>query len=347
MDQSLLCDEVWPSSPLATAMNYMIDCGTLSMYARSKDDYDESFTICLEKEMSYMPQPNYVENLCSNHLVIARFKSIQWFIKSRSRLNLSLGTVFYAANYLDRFISMNHCNPWKYWMVELLSIACLSIASKFNDTCSPTLLEIQREDLDYSFDSITIQRMEIMVLEALGWRIASTTAYSYLELLLSLINLDSRSFKPQIQEQLIAKFNNLLLGAISDSKLLEFRPSVVAISALSCSLDKSIISSTPSDTYLACATSLLDNNQKAELVKCQKLMEAQSVADDCFYNLLAHRVFHFCPSSPTTVLLKERINFSHYHVDFSLFKMRAQKMDTAESTARICRKRKREEEEEE
>lgn len=28
----------------------------------------------------------------------------------RSRLNLSLGTVFYAANYLDRFISMNHCN---------------------------------------------------------------------------------------------------------------------------------------------------------------------------------------------------------------------------------------------
>ncbi|PRQ43217.1 putative cyclin A2 [Rosa chinensis] len=315
MDQSLLCDEVWPSSPLTTAMNYMIDCGTLSMYARSKDDYDESFTICLEKEMSYMPQPNYVENLCSNHLVIARFKSIQWFIK-----------------------------PWKYWMVELLSIACLSIASKFNDTCSPTLLEIQ--DLDYSFDSITIQRMEIMVLEALGWRIASTTAYSYLELLLSLINLDSRSFKPQIQEQLITKFNNLLLGAISDSKLLEFRPSVVAISALSCSLDKSIISSTASDTYLACATSLLDNNQKAELVKCQKLMEAQAVADDCFYNLLAHRVFHFCPSSPTTVLLKERINFSHYHVDFSLFKMRAQRMDTAESTARICRKRKREEEEE-
>ncbi|XP_004305190.1 PREDICTED: putative cyclin-D7-1-like [Fragaria vesca subsp. vesca] len=264
MDQSLLCDEVWPSSPLATAKNYMIDCETLSMYARSKRDYDESFTICLEKEMSYMPQPNYVENLCSNNLVIARFKSIQWFVKSGSRLNLSLGTVFYAANYLDRFISMN--NAWKYWMVELLSIACLSIASKFNDTCSPTLLEIQMEDLDYSFDSSTIQRMEMMVLEALGWRLASTTAYSYLELMLSL----------------------------------------------------------------------------AELVKCQKIMEAQSVADDCLYNLLAYGAFHFCPSSPTTVLLKEKINLSQYHVDFSVFNLRAPNVDAAEST-RICQKRKREE----
>ncbi|KAL6133176.1 hypothetical protein ACLB2K_065413 [Fragaria x ananassa] len=342
MDQSLLCDEVWPSSPLPTAKNYMIDCETLSMYARSKRDYDESFTICLEKEMSYMPQPNYVEYLCSIHLVIARFKSIQWFIKSISRLNLSLGTVFYAANYLDRFISMNHCNTWKYWMVELLSIACLSIASKFNDTSSPTLLEIQMEDLDYSFDSSTIQRMEMMVLEALGWRLASTTAYSYLELMLSLVSLDPGSFKPQIQEQLISRFNSLLLGSISDSKLLEFRPSVVAISALSCSLDKSLISSTASDTYLACATSLLDNDQKAELVKCQKIMEAQSVADDCLYNLLAHGVFHFCPSSPTTVLLKEKINLSQYHVDFSVFNMRAPNVDTAEST-RICQKRKREE----
>ncbi|XP_050383210.1 putative cyclin-D7-1 [Argentina anserina] len=339
MDQSLLCDEVWPSSPLATVKNYMIDFQTLSMYARSKQDYDESFTICLEKEMSYMPQPNYVENLCSNHLAIARIKSIQWFIKSISRLNLSLGTVFYAANYLDRFISMTPCNAWKHWMVELLSIACLSIASKFNETCSPTLLEIQMEDLDYSFDSSTIQQMEMMVLEALGWRLASTTAYSYLELMLSLIDIDFGSFKPQIHEQLIARFNSLLLGSISDSKLLEFRPSVVAISALGCSLDKSLVSSTASDTYRACATSLLDNNQKAELVRCQKFMEAKSVADDC---LLVHGVFHFCPSSPTTVLLKERINY--YHVDFSLFKMRAQKVNTADST-RICQKRKRVEEE--
>ena len=73
------------------------------------------------------------------------------------------------------------------------------------------------EDLDYSFDSSTILRMEMMVLEALRWRLASTTAYSYLEMMLSLINLDFGSLKPQIHEQFIARFNNLLLGSISGS----------------------------------------------------------------------------------------------------------------------------------
>lgn len=67
------------------------------------------------------------------------------------------------------------------------------------------------EDLDHLFESSTIQRMEMMVLEALGWRLASTTAYSYLELLLTWI-LDS--LKPSLHEEFIARLNKLLLRAI-------------------------------------------------------------------------------------------------------------------------------------
>lgn len=32
---------------------------------------------------------------------------------------------------------------WHHWMVELLSVACLSVASKFNETDVPSLDEIQ------------------------------------------------------------------------------------------------------------------------------------------------------------------------------------------------------------
>lgn len=32
---------------------------------------------------------------------------------------------------------------WRYWMFELLSIACLSVASKFHETSPPQLLELQ------------------------------------------------------------------------------------------------------------------------------------------------------------------------------------------------------------
>ncbi|KAM2045456.1 hypothetical protein ACFX1T_009644 [Malus domestica] len=323
--ESLLCDEVCPSSPPAVTTEPFGHSNFGSSMYTTKEDYEQALTICMEKEISYMPEPNYLENLSSNNLVIARLKCIQWFIKSAGRLNLSLGTVFYAANYLDRFISMNHCTGWKYWMVELVSVACLSIANKFGDTCNPSLLELQMEDLDHSFEPSTIQRMEMMVLNALGWRLASTTAYSYLELLEWILD----SLKPQLHEKLIGRLNKLLLGAISDSKLLDFRPSVVAISALRCSLDKIQLSEAISDNaYLTCLTSLLDHDQKCELVKCHMMMEEQYSSVDCLDNLRAHRDFHYCPSSPTTVLLKNRINFYDFHVDFSLFKMRDQTMIT-------------------
>ncbi|KAM2179485.1 hypothetical protein ACFX1S_032914 [Malus domestica] len=114
--ESLLCDEVCPASPAVTTETIPGNnfgsksyCRSILMYT-TKEEYEQALTICMEKEKSYMPEPNYLDNLCSNNLVIARLKSIQWFIKSSSRLNLSLGTVFYAANYLDRFISTNHCN---------------------------------------------------------------------------------------------------------------------------------------------------------------------------------------------------------------------------------------------
>ncbi|XP_068317143.1 putative cyclin-D7-1 [Pyrus communis] len=301
--ESLLCDEVCPSSPAVTTepipgINFGSKsyCRSISMYT-TKEEYEQALTICMEKEKSYMPEPNYLDNLCSNNLVIARLKSIQWFIKSSSRLNLSPGTVFYAANYLDRFMSTNHCNGWKYWMVELVSIACLSIASKFSDTYNPSLLEIQMEDLEHSFEPSTIQRVEMMVLNALGWRLASTTAYSYLELFSWFLD----SLKPQLHEEIIALLNNLLLRAISDSKFLDYRPSVVAISALRCSLDKIQLSAAISDNaYLTCLTSVLDNDQKGELVKCHKMMEEQYSSVDCLHRLRDHEDFHYCPSSPTT-----------------------------------------------
>lgn len=88
-DESLLCNEVWPSSPVVAEHHHRMkyqkkycgsDCGLSSMYT-TMEYYEEAFTICSEKEMSYMPQSNYSENLTTNNLATARFRSIQWFIK--------------------------------------------------------------------------------------------------------------------------------------------------------------------------------------------------------------------------------------------------------------------------
>ncbi|CAN4080681.1 unnamed protein product [Withania somnifera] len=141
--ESLLCDEVWLEGEEGRGGGFYNDVGN-SCFSNLKEECEQAFEILLEKEMSYMPKSGYVKLIKENCFIEnARFKAIHWLIKSQRRWNLSFVTVFDAANYLDRFISLNKCRGWRYFMFELLSIACLSVASKFHETSPPQLHELQ------------------------------------------------------------------------------------------------------------------------------------------------------------------------------------------------------------
>ncbi|PON90832.1 Cyclin [Trema orientale] len=327
---SLLCDEVWLSSPASDDTPVqMTQHGTKKRHDdngeshMTKEEFEQAFTICLEEEKSHIPKHDYLQYLVSNNLIVARFRSIQCFIKCRSRFNLSFGTVFYATNYLDRFISMNqYCNiEWKYWMVELLCIACLSIASKFIDTTTPTLHEInQIEDMEHLFEASTIQRMELKVLEALDWRLACNTPHSYVQLFIPNLQYLTLDHLHQ-QHSIITQLFYLLLGAISDTKLVEFRPSVIAVSALWCCLG-GFLSTSASANHDSCLTGFFDKEEKDDLVRCHKIMMEMHWINGTLYKLEADGEYQYnygCPSSPTTVLLKERNSIRDFNVDLSPF----------------------------
>ncbi|KAJ0028699.1 hypothetical protein Pint_35385 [Pistacia integerrima] len=329
MEISLFCDELWLSNPDETShepkQRILERCPGCSFY-NTKEDCEQASIICSKKELSYIPEPGYLEYLQSNNLMNFRLKAIQWLFKSRSRLNLCYGTVFNAANHLDRFISMNQCHGWKCWMIELLSVACLSVASKFTETSAPLLQEIQLEDLEHWFESSTIRRMELTLLQTLGWHLGCVTPYSYVELLLS--NVDSLEY--HLHNQLTTRFTQLLLGAMLDFKLLEFRPSLIAVSALRCCLDELI----PSSCSHLASTSLLNQFQKDDLHKCHMIMKSRMV--DPLSNILVSGQLHNWPSSPVTVLVKERIDIYDSQVDLSMFKLPGSNINSES-----CRKRKR------
>ncbi|KAM6574550.1 hypothetical protein CsatA_022877 [Cannabis sativa] len=344
---NLFCDEVWPSSPTASRNDDEDDNISVQMteniitrkrsctsfdeisshddeddvnnngdsdqflHIMTKEDIELAFNICLDKENTYLPKPNYLQYLYYNNLIVARFRTIQWFIKCRSRFNLSFGTVFHATNYLDRFISMNqnsinNITEWKYWMIELLSIACFSIASKFIDTNPPMLHQInQMEDMEHSFEASAIQRMELKVLETLDWRLACTTTHSYLQLFIH---------QPHLQQHviIIPKINHFLLRAISDTKLVEFRPSVVAASAIWFCLDRFLSTSSLNIDHYSLLTRFFHQHQKDDIIRCHNMMEklwSSSNDGDYYYNYN----YNGCPSSPTTVLLKDRNSIRDDH----------------------------------
>ncbi|KAG7964868.1 hypothetical protein I3843_09G193000 [Carya illinoinensis] len=316
MEINLLCEETWQCSPVTPVHHHATKLCSFENYScggsfyTTKEDAEQALVIYLEKEISFIPAANYVEHLRSKNLTTARSRATQWLFRARSRLNLSFGAAFLAVNYLDRVLSMNQCNGWKEdWMVELLSVACFSVASKFSETCTLTLHEIQMEDLGHSFQSSTIQRMELALLEALGWCLGSTTAYLCTELLLWSID----SLKPQLHEECITRVTKLLVAAVSDSRFLEFRPSVIAASSLCRSLDELVPSK--SDAHISSITRLLNQAQKDDLVKCHRVMEARKYGPP-------HNLIHYydCPPSPTTVLQKQPIDIYECHVDFCFLK---------------------------
>ena len=129
-------------------------------------------------------------------------------------------------------------------MVESLSVASLSVASKFTESFAPSIDEIQvrggklllfstsqllyykpliiyqfkrlllwlkMENQEHTCDLSTIQRMEMTLLQALEWRLRSTTSYSFAELLLCSIDF----LQPTLHRELITGVTNLLLHALS------------------------------------------------------------------------------------------------------------------------------------
>ncbi|XP_027066341.2 putative cyclin-D7-1 isoform X1 [Coffea arabica] len=321
MMESLLCNEVWlMMSPVLDhdevhaneALEYCnVNCGyhstsTTSLYSNS-EDCQRAFISFLEKEAFYMPERGYlklVKENCSTDS--GRFKAIHWFVESQRRLNLSLETVFRAANYLDRFGSLKDCQVRNDWMFELVSVACLSIAFKFETNAPNVLNEIQTEGLEHSFESSLIQRMELILLKALEWRLCPTTSYSYLELLTRSIDPLNRHFVQELITELLVK-------ALLDSSFSEFRPCIIALSAIQ-RISKEFLS-TINDSLCSHFSVLIPPDQKDDLIKCCKMM-----MDLCHTSTSAKKISCInCPSSPVTVLgTHSCCDFCDCQIDHSL-----------------------------
>ncbi|XP_008792768.1 cyclin-D5-1-like [Phoenix dactylifera] len=108
----------------------------------------------------------------------ARSTSVQWILKMRDYFGFSSKTAYLAVAYFDRSTVRQIVDKGKLWSIRLLSVACLSLAAKMEEYMVPALPEYQIEG--YEFDSKAIQRMELLVLTTLEWRMGSVTPFDYL-----------------------------------------------------------------------------------------------------------------------------------------------------------------------
>ncbi|KAL5710854.1 hypothetical protein ACHQM5_021367 [Ranunculus cassubicifolius] len=112
----------------------------------------------------------------------------------------------------------------KAWMMQLLAVACLSIAAKMEETEVPLSLDLQVCEAKFVFESRTIQRMELLVLSTLNWRMQAIMPFSFMDYFLCKFNND----QPPLR-LLISRSVELILRTLEGIEYLKFRPSEIAV----------------------------------------------------------------------------------------------------------------------
>ncbi|KAI4382583.1 hypothetical protein MLD38_008530 [Melastoma candidum] len=194
----------------------------------------------------------------------AREEAVAWILKVHALYKFRPLTAYLSVNYLDRFLHSRSL-PSEVWQMQLLSVACLSLAAKMEEPLVPSLLDLQVEGTKYVFEPRTIRRMELLVLTVLDWRLRSITPFCFLSFFAFKVDPTGT-----FVGLLVTHATEVILSNIQEISLLGYRPSSMAAAALLCAVNTipSLSLRNPGDAESWCSGLV-----KEEIVGCYRLIE--------------------------------------------------------------------------
>ncbi|KAF6161185.1 hypothetical protein GIB67_007826, partial [Kingdonia uniflora] len=208
---------------------------------------EECFGLMIKREFEHLPRDDYYKRLKSGELDFnGRSEAVHWIWKVHVYYNFGPLSAYLSVNYLDMFLSTYELPRGKAWIMQLLAVACLSLAAKMEEIEVPLPVDLQVEECKFIFEAKTIPRMELLVLSTLKWRMCCDTFHFHGLLLFKSLTNDVWEINIEIE-------------------YLEFKPSEVA-AAVSISVTRE----TNLDKYEPC---FIKNVQKVNyLIKLMPLL---------------------------------------------------------------------------
>lgn len=251
---------------------------------------EENVRVMVEREKDHLPREDYLQRLRSGELDLsARREALDWIWKVHAYFGFGPLSFCLAVNYLDRFLSVFELPRGASWTVQLLAVACLSIAAKMEEIKVPQSVDLQVGESKFVFEAKTIQKMELVVLSTLRWKMLTLTPCSFIDYFLGKITCEQHPAKPSISISV-----QLILSIIKGIDFLEFRPSeiaaAVAISVLRESQAKEI------DKAIADFLVV----EKERVLKCVELIRDLSMINVAVIS--GNKAVPFMPQSPIGVL---------------------------------------------
>ncbi|XP_048231201.1 cyclin-D3-1 [Ricinus communis] len=309
-EEQELQDEVCQneSSSVMCGEHYCLKNGTtrkdLSVFALSnlleQDLFweDGELLSLFSKEEEQKSQVFNVKNVEKDpSLSTAHQEAVEWMFKVNAHYGFSALTAILAVNYFDRFLFSSYYQRDKPWMIQLVAVTCLSIAAKVEETQVPLLLDLQVEDTKYVFEAKTIQRMELLVLSALKWKMHPVTPLSFLDHIIRRLGL-----KNHLHWEFLRRCERLLLTVVSDTRSISYLPSVLATATMMYVIDQ-VEPFNPVDYQNQLLGVLKLSKEKVN--DCYELILELSKgrSNGCYgYNKSNKRKFEPMPSSPSGVI---------------------------------------------
>ncbi|XP_010520763.1 PREDICTED: cyclin-D4-1-like isoform X2 [Tarenaya hassleriana] len=232
-------------------------------------DSEEGLSSLIYKESEHLPRDDYLKRLRSGDLdVVARAEAIDWICKVHAHFGFGPLCAFLSVNYMDRFLSSYELSG-KAQIMHLLAVACLSLAAKMEETDVPLSLDLQVGESKFVFDARTIQRMELLVLSTLKWRMQAVTPFSFLDHFHSKINVDQ-----SLRRFTILRSCQLISNTLKGIHFLEFKPSELAAAVVISSAEEQLHVALDSEKALS---NLSPYVSKARLLKCKELIKGQGL----------------------------------------------------------------------
>ncbi|XP_062006339.1 cyclin-D2-1 [Rosa rugosa] len=222
----------------------------------------------VKRESEHLPSDDYLKRLRSGDLNLSsRREALDWILKARAHYSFGPLSVCLSMNYWDRFLSVYPLPKDKTWAVQLLAVACLSLASKMEETNVPQTVDLQVGDPKYVFEAKTIMRMELLVLSTLKWRMQAYTPCSFIDYFLSKISDDQHPPTSSISRSL-----QLILSIIRGIDFLEFRPSEIAAAVALC-ISGEVMQGVDMEKAISCFIHV----EKGRVLKCVELIKDLSL----------------------------------------------------------------------
>ncbi|XP_021274557.1 cyclin-D2-2-like isoform X4 [Herrania umbratica] len=205
------------------------DCGSVTFASsHSFMDYDDDSLINMfDSEVGQMLESKVVSRFYDlPDIVTARQEAVQWILKVHSFYRFRPETAYLSINYLDRFLSARAL-PGKVWPMQLLSVACVSLAAKMEETTVPFLLDLQILKPRFLFKPKTVQRMELLVMNTLKWRLRTITPLDFVHYFISRISCIHKTQQNSLSH-VFSCASDLIIGTCKAIDSLDYPPSAIA-----------------------------------------------------------------------------------------------------------------------